>query len=206
MCGRYGASTVEQIANRFKIEIRTTEYRSGLEVFPSQSVPVILQETGLVLDSLKWGLSPVWSKSLLINARRENLMTSKFWKPSIETRRCLVPASAFFEWQTIDGKKVKWKIGLKGSDLFCFAGIYDTVRDKNNNEIVSFAILTEPANPLMKHIHNFGDNKHRQPVIVMDEQYNEWLDTKRPAEKVLDSIGTYSEDLLEAEPEREGLF
>ena len=206
MCGRYGASTVEQIANRFKIEIRTTEYRSGLEVFPSQSVPVIMQETGLVLDSMKWGMFPSWSKSLLINARRENLLTSKFWKPSIQNRRCLVPASAFFEWQTLNGKKTKWKIALKGSDLFCFAGIYDTVRDKNNNEIVSFAILTEPANPLMKHIHNFGDNKHRQPVIVMDEQYNEWLDTKRPAEKVLDSIGTYSEDILDASPEKDGLF
>ena len=206
MCGRYGASTVEQIANRFKAEIRMTENKTGFEVFPSQSVPVILQETGLVLDSLKWGLSPVCSKSLLINARRENLMTSKFWKPSIETRRCLVPASAFFEWQTIDGKKVKWKIGLKGSDLFCFAGIYDTVRDKTGNEKLSFAILTEPANKLMKHIHNFGENKHRQPVIVMEENYNEWLDVSGPAERVLESVGTYSEDLLEAEPEREGLF
>jgi len=51
MCGRYGASTVEQIANRFKTDIRITEIKSGYEVFPSQSVPVILQETGLVLDS-----------------------------------------------------------------------------------------------------------------------------------------------------------
>ena len=205
MCGRYGVSTIEQLANRFKFEIRTAS-KSGYEVFPSQSVPVILQETGLVLDSLKWGLSPVWSKSLLINARRENLLTSKFWKPSIQNRRCLVPASAFFEWQTLNGKKTKWKIALKGSDLFCFAGIYDTVRDKNNNEIVSFAILTEPANPLMKHIHNAGENKHRQPVIVMEEDYNFWLDTSRPAERVLESVGTYSEDILNAEPEREGLF
>ena len=206
MCGRYGASTVEQITNRFKTDIRITEYKSGFEVFPSQSVPVIMQENDLILDSMKWGMFPSWSKSLLINARRENLMTSKFWKPSIETRRCLVPASYFYEWQTIDGKKTKWKIGLKAADLFCFAGIYDLITDKNGKQVQSFAILTEPANPLMKHIHNFGDNRHRQPVIVMEEQYNEWLDTQRPAERILENIGTYSEDILDASPEKDGLF
>lgn len=206
MCGRYGATTIEQITNRFKTDIRITEIKSGFEVFPSQSVPVIMQETGLILDSMKWGMFPSWSKSLLINARRENLMTSKFWKPSVQQRRCLVPASCFYEWQTVDGKKTKWKIGLKGSDLFCFAGIYDLITDKNGQQALSFAILTEPANKLMRHIHNFGENKHRQPVILMDEQYSLWLDTQRPAERVLESIGTYSEDILDASPEREGLF
>lgn len=206
MCGRYGATTIEQITNRFKADIRVSEFKSGFEVFPSQSVPVIMQETGLVLDSFKWGMSPVWSKSLLINARRENVLSSKFWKPSIENRRCLVPASCFYEWQTVEGKKIKWQIGLKGSDLFCFAGIYDLITDKNGKESLSFAILTEPANKLMKHIHNFGDNKHRQPVIVMEENYNEWLDVSRPAERVLESVGTYSEDILDASPEKDGLF
>ena len=90
--------------------------------------------------------------------------------------------------------------------MFCFAGIYDLITDKNEKQALSFAILTEPANKLMRHIHNFGDNKHRQPVIVMDEQYSLWLDVKEPAERVLDSIGTYSENILDASPEREGLF
>ena len=206
MCGRYGATTIEQITNRFKTDIRITESKSGFEVFPSQSVPVLTEETGLILDSMKWGMFPSWSKSLLINARRENLLSSKFWSPSVQQRRCLIPASCFYEWQTVDGKKTKWKIALKGSDLFCFAGIYDLITDKNEKQALSFAILTEPANKLMRHIHNFGDNKHRQPVIVMDEQYSLWLDVKEPAERVLDSIGTYSENILDASPEREGLF
>lgn len=206
MCGRYGSTTVEQITNRFKTDIRVSEFKSGFEVFPSQSVPVIMQENSLILDSMKWGMSPIWSKGLLINARRENLLTSKFWSPSVQQRRCLVPASCFFEWQTAEGKKIKWKIGLKGSDLFCFAGIYDLITDKNGKQVQSFAILTEPANKLMKHIHNHGDNKHRQPVIVMEENYAEWLDVSRPAERVLGSIGTYSEDILDASPEKDGLF
>lgn len=207
MCGRLWLQNKLEYKNYFGFNEQEVQILPEGEIFPSQKTGSVIQ-TGKErrLSLMQFGMFPSWSKSLLINARRENVLSSKFWKLSIENRRCLVPASAFFEWQTLNGKKTKWKIALKGSDLFCFAGIYDTVRDKNNNEIVSFAILTEPANKLMRHIHNFGENKHRQPVIVMEEDYNEWLDTQRHAERVLDSIGTYSEDILDAEPEKEGLF
>jgi putative SOS response-associated peptidase YedK len=207
MCGRLWLQNKLEYKNYFGFNEQEVQILPEGEIFPSQKTGSIIQ-TGKErkLNLMQFGMFPSWSKSLLINARRENLMTSKLWKPSIETRRCLVPASAFFEWQTVDGQKIKWKIALKGSDLFCFAGIYDTVRDKKNNEIVSFAILTEPANKLMRHIHNHGENKHRQPVIVMEEQYSQWLDTSRPAERILESVGTYSEDILEAEPEKDGLF
>lgn len=207
MCGRLWLQNKLGYKNYFGFpEQETFELPEG-EIFPSQKTGSVIQ-TGKdrKLNLMQFGMFPSWSKSLLINARRENLLTSKFWKPSIEKRRCLIPASGFFEWQMSEGKKVKWKIGLKGSDLFCLAGIYDLIKDRNGKQNLCFAILTEPANSLMKHIHNHGENRYRQPVIIPEEQFSLWLDNDEPAEKVLGNIGTYSEDLLDAKPLKEGLF
>lgn len=209
MCGRYffNGLPVSDFPD-FRIEISEIQDFPAGEVFPSQNVPIFReQDEHNEICMMQWGMYPDWSKSLLINARKENLLSSKFWSPSAHSRRCLIPASGFFEWQTVNGQKIKWEIRLKGSDFFCFAGIFDLIKDrKKGSNILSCVILTEPANPLMRHIHNHGDNKHRQPVIIPQEQYSLWLDGSRPADKVLESIGTYSEDILDAAPEKDGLF
>jgi putative SOS response-associated peptidase YedK len=123
--------------------------------------PVAIFSQGHV-RSICWGLKTSWSDKPLINARTETLLEKPTFQ-SLYNNRCLIPASAWFEWRKDDGEKYKNRINVKNSPLFAMAAIY-----KNNR----FCILTCPANDQVKHIH------HRMPVILKPDNYNDWLDPK----------------------------
>ena len=134
------------------------------EIYPSESVPVLVVRDGEVVpEIITWG-APGFSKgSRIINARSETACEKKMFCDSILHRRCIIPANGFFEWNRLGDKK-KYYFKDDSEDTIYMAGIYDRYEDTD-----CFIILTTNANDSMKDIHD------RMPLILEREQIMDWL-------------------------------
>jgi putative SOS response-associated peptidase YedK len=89
----------------------------------------------------------------MINARAETIMEKPTYKRLIKSKRCLVIADGFYEWQKKVDKKIPYRIFLKNDEPFAFAGIWDRWGE-GENEFYSFSIITTTPNKLMATIHD----------------------------------------------------
>lgn len=98
---------------------------------PSQAALVAREVDGRRnLDMLHWGLIPFWAKEKktgysLINARAETVATKPSFRAAFRQRRCLIAADGFYEWKRQGSSKQPYFIGLKNSELFAFAGLWE---------------------------------------------------------------------------------
>lgn len=126
------------------------------------------------LVAMRWGFLPHWYKAenggpLLINARSETIAEKPAFKAACRERRCLIPATGFYEWtKDEEGKRLPWYIHPTEGDILAFAGVWqDWERDGVAHR--TCAIVTTSANPKMAAIH------HRQPVTLTPDQWGFWL-------------------------------
>ncbi|MTI68832.1 MAG: SOS response-associated peptidase [Firmicutes bacterium] len=170
MCGRYSLNYgIENLLKRYRIRKIDFDFTVMKEIFPSNKVPIIINREKKEIRKMKWGFSPSFTKRLIINARAETVNEKRLFKNSFIRRRCLIPASSFFEWEKVNGNSYKYKIEIKNKNIFSMAGIYDFYKDKNGDEIEAFTILTTNANNKMKKIHR------RMPVILNESDEKIWL-------------------------------
>jgi len=108
----------------------------------------------------------------MINARSETVDQKPSFRTALKHRRCIVPASGFYEWQEVGGKKHLLYIKLKDDSLMMFAGIWDYWKNPEGNVIESFSILTTSSNELIQPLHD------RMPVILTPDSKDIWLDSK----------------------------
>jgi putative SOS response-associated peptidase YedK len=144
--------------------------------FTFRKGPVIIRGEGNELHYFNWGLIPMWTKSLedakkirtqTLNARSETVFEKPSFRASISKKRCLIPASGFYDWRDYNSKKYPYYIYLKDRELFSFAGIYESWTDRETGELINtYSMLTVDANPMMAKIHN---TKERMPVILAPE-------------------------------------
>ncbi len=143
-------------------------------------LPIITEDKPNEFQMYQWGLIPHWSQDLpfaidiqrkTFNARSESIFEKPSFRESIVSRRCLIPATGFFEWKDVNGKKYPHFISLKDNSIFSFAGIYDQWTD-GENSYQTFSIITTEANHLMAEIHN---TKKRMPLILEQKDENKWL-------------------------------
>jgi putative SOS response-associated peptidase YedK len=199
MCGRYSLVPTESIAARFDIQQAQLTLTPRYNVAPSQSMPVVVRNSPNRLVEMQWGLIPSWSKEpraqfSTINARAETLTKSPVFRGPFKSRRCLVPASGFYEWRKTDQGKQPYCIQLKGGQLFAFAGLYDVWRDQEGNELSSYTVITTTPNDLVAPIHT------RMPVILHQEDEDVWLDKESDPEQLLSVLVAYPADAMEAYP------
>ena len=133
---------------------------------------------------LRWGLVPFWSKEPggkrpLINARAEGIETKPSFRGPIRHRRCIVPASGFYEWRREGSGKQPYFVRPAAAEVFALAGIWDHWEGKQGEVIESVAIITTSANELMQPIHD------RMPVIFEEEDVAEWIAPTTKLEKAL---------------------
>ena len=151
--------------------------------FERPAMPVVSNLEPNNICYYQWGLVPNTVKSNIeanqflksyntLNAKSENIFSSKIYSTPILTQRCLVLATGFFEWQHFKGKKYPYYITLNDNSLFAFAGIWDKWIDENGNATHTYSILTTEANELMAKIHN---TKKRMPVILSTDIATDWL-------------------------------
>ncbi len=173
--------------------------------FELSKMPVICSEDSDTIQLFQWGLIPSWTGSLAqaeeirfrtFNARTETITTKPSFKQGIRSKRCLIPAAGFYEWQHRNNKKIPFYVHLKQRDIFSFAGVYDNWVNKTTGELFStFSIITTTANPMMELIHN---TKKRMPVILEEEKEGLWLEQNTALDDLLNLLVPYPEGLMEA--------
>ena len=126
------------------------------------------------LDVLRWGLVPHFTKDLKackrpINARSETAGTSGMFRGALASRRCLVPADAFYEWKAMADGKQPYAIARTDGAPIAFAGLWEGWRDLAGETLRTFTILTTAANDDMARLHD------RMPVILEAADWPAWL-------------------------------
>ncbi len=179
MCGRYvvaGRLDDLEFSERFQLRRIQIELPLTYNAAPSQQLPVILEEDAgeRAARLMQWGLIPRWRKPgekgsfAPINARSESVLEKPMFRPLMANRRCVVPASGFYEWQQRAGGKQPYYITVPEQPLIAFAGLYDE-REEDGDILASYTILTTAPNELMATVHN------RMPVILQPEDEEAWL-------------------------------
>jgi putative SOS response-associated peptidase YedK len=202
MCGRYDLSQEgKQLEMHFDIDLsHLTEESAGPAPYPAYNIAPTDQVLSIVSDGqrnypelMHWGLVHFWIKKMsdssrMINARAETVSERPVYQKAFAARRCLIPATGFFEWRKGPGKtRQPMRIMLKSEEPFAFAGIWEQASPKNFpevREITSCSIITTVANELVLPIHD------RMPVILPPELYAAWLNPDNP------DIGELKEFLL----------
>lgn len=188
MCGRFELHTPPaKIKEHFDLsgELNISPSWNIAPATPINSI-VADEEENRYLKLMHWGLIPSWAKDItiatrLINARSETITDKPSFRNAFKRRRCIIPASGFYEWKkTEDNKKQPWYISLTSGDPMALAGLWEHWTSKKGDEIQSCCIITTSANKFMQSIHD------RMPVILSKDQWTLWLSKKEQMpEKVL---------------------
>lgn len=178
VCGRYSEAyqrTDREYDEYFKEVMQALgETKPNFNVTPTQKAPVIRLVHGKpVLHELTWNFRPegLSKGDALPNARAEGLFRSDRHRSSAATRRCLVPATAWYEWKEVTGGKIPHAFRMKTDPLIIFAGIWTRWTDETGAFDDSYAIITTDANALSRPIHK------RMPVILTGNDRREWLES-----------------------------
>lgn len=188
MCGRFSQTAKpELIVEQFKVRNPPPLFQPRYNIAPSQSVLAIRvnpDAAGRECVMLRWGLIPSWAKDpkighQCINAKAETVAEKPSFRSAFKTRRCLVLATGFYEWQVHGRTKQPIWIGLRSTRLFAFAGLWEQWQPPEGAPLETCTIITTEPNDLMAPIHN------RMPVILAPTSYDQWLD---PTFQQIDSL------------------
>ena len=178
MCGRYYIAPDEEEEDWEEIiailQRRGETVKTG-EIFPSDTAPVIANSRSMrpTPFAMRWGyLLPNGKR--VINARSETAADLALFRDGMLQRRCLIPASNYFEWERNARSKVKYAIRPRQNGLMYMAGIYRIVDGRGE-----FSILTQAPAAEIRFIHD------RMPVIFSKEKAGAWLDLHTPAQALL---------------------
>lgn len=182
MCGRFSLTTpLEGLRALFGFEeLPNLAPRSNIA--PTQRVAAVRrgEEGARHLVELRWGLVPSWSKDLaigarMINARGESVAEKPAFRSAFRSRRCLIAADGFYEWQPPaggKGPKQPYRIEFAGRPPFAFAGLWESWRDPADREgapVESCTIVTTAASEPLRWLHD------RMPVILAPADFERWL-------------------------------
>jgi len=184
MCGRYEIHAhAEVVAMQFGLGA-APEFKTSYNICPGGEILVVRldREGKRVARHNRWGFG-----NKLANARGETVQERPAFREAFRRWRCLVPASGFYEWQAVTGRKQPWHFRPTDAELFALAGISAIW-----NGIRSVSLITTEPNALMAPIHD------RMPAILKPEDYAEWLDTSNHDAQAL--IRPYPADRMAARP------
>ena len=187
MCGRYALNiSGEDLALEFAAgNANVALTPSNWNISPTTPIPFIAADN-LAGDSRtiqmgRWGLIPSWAKDAsrqanAINARVESIAQKPTFKSAFKSRRCLIPATGYYEWATELGQykpKQPFYISNKDKSSIAIAGIYEEwINPQTSSPITTAAIITREVVGILKPIH------HRMPVILPKSLWSDWLSNK----------------------------
>ncbi|MBX9583444.1 MAG: SOS response-associated peptidase [Gemmataceae bacterium] len=200
MCGRYQfVADQKDVADHFGLVGDLPALQPRYNVAPTQVVVVVGlkpdgQQRGLAL--LRWGLIPRWAKEPgkhpPINARAETLLEKPTFRDSFKQRRCLVPATGFYEWEKVGRRKAPHHFRLAGGGLMAFAGLWDVWAGPDGAKLATCCVVTVPANRLVEPLHD------RMPAVLAREDFAAWLDPTTPVCDLQALLRPYPAEGMEA--------
>ncbi|NNE86346.1 MAG: SOS response-associated peptidase [Alphaproteobacteria bacterium] len=185
MCGRFGMlHTWTDMFESYRLISTPLNVAPRFNIAPTQPVLAVIPSQvrkGNVATHFQWGLVPPWAKevaigSKMINARAETVAEKPAFRQAFRRRRCLIPASGFYEWQKPTGEKgpngPKQPFWISAADggLLTFAGLWESLMSADGSELETCTIITTTANDALAPIHA------RMPVIVAPADFQTWLD------------------------------
>ena len=180
MCGRYALTTTPAALSKLFGVLMKLQLTPRFNVAPTQMMPVVVNEAGeREIMLMRWGLIPSWAKdasigSRLINARSETAAGKPAFRSAFKQRRCVVPASGFYEWMKTGGAKQPYFITRADGQSLGLAGLWENWTDPDSGkELRTFTILTTDANEALKPLHD------RMPVILEPEDVGRWLGERK---------------------------
>jgi putative SOS response-associated peptidase YedK len=190
MCGRFALGIPrKKLAEHYGMA-SVPDAPMRYNIAPSQLVEAVIREreTGARgMRLFRWGLLPFWARDVkmaakLINARCETAAEKPAFKAAMKYRRCLIPATGFYEWMTGAGGKTPYYFHLGDEDVFSLAGLWEHHESPLGEVRMTCAILTRQANAVVAPIHE------RMPVIVSPEGYDDWLNPHQSDPRELESF------------------
>jgi len=199
MCGRYQLLRPQGIPARFETVNSLADLHADEDVRPTEAIPVVNMERELT--RMQWGFVPSWAKERpkgapLINARAEGIETKPTFRKPLRFQRCIIPATGFYEWQAPvgGGKKVKYLFTRTDGDFLALAGLFDTWKTPEGDELTSCVIITTTPNEEVAPVHN------RMPVILTEDDEAAWLNPdETESEALLAMLRPAPDDLLRAQ-------
>ena len=180
MCGRIALDhTTDAIVAEFVAQTnRFPEWFPRWNIPPSTTIPIVVTtESGeRVVGPARWSLVPSWSKELTLefptfNARSETAAEKPTFRGSVNSHRCIVPISAYYEWSSISGSKAPHLIHRPDGPLVGLAGLYSWWISPDTGEVIATTtILTRDSAGILADIHD------RMPIAVEPEHVDQWLD------------------------------
>lgn len=187
MCGRYALSLAGvELVDFFEIdEVADPLPPPSYNIAPTDPIMAVLErnrEEGprRLLSPLRWGLVPSWAKdpsgaARLINARIETVADKPSFRTAYAKRRCLLPATGYYEWQPATGpggKPIKQPYFIRPADgtPLVMAGLYEFWKAPDASWLVTATVLTTSATDELGRLHD------RMPMAVPREHWAAWLD------------------------------
>ena len=181
MCGRFELKTkfhnLPKVLKKDYPSWLNTKYETQNLIKPNDPILVIKNEGKIQTTFMSWGLIPPWSKDPLekgrprpFNARSETVEKKNLFSGSWKHKRCLIPASGFFE--------KKYRIRKENYETFWLGGIWSKWASYDGAELESCCILTTEPNDLIKPIHN------RMPVVIPNGYEEQWTEQVKDAEEL----------------------
>ncbi len=187
MCGRFYIAEEDKTEELQRInDLMNRKYAGnpGIkmqgEIRPTDTIATIANGQSMQqgVFAMRWGYTMPDGKPMF-NARSETAAIKPLFADGMKQRRCLIPATCYFEWEKRGDQKIKHAIATQGSNMIYLAGIY---RREGNQ--VACSILTREVADCVAHIH------HRMPVILPVEAVSDWLNPRYDAVEVLRAAQT----------------
>jgi putative SOS response-associated peptidase YedK len=182
MCGRFGLlHTWDEMFESYSLISPALNLQARFNIAPTQAIVAVTvsrEAGGNTATLFQWGLVPSWAKDVsigakMINARGETVAEKPAFRAAFRRRRCLIPASGFYEWQKRgDGPKQPFWITAADGGLLTFAGLWESWISPAGDELQTCTIITNTANDSLAPIHA------RMPVILAPADFDAWLDLR----------------------------
>ena len=198
MCGRYAmygpiviTREMQDVLDAWHLDLESeiNQREDRFNIAPTMKVPVVaVHDDQTTVEAMRWGLVPSWAKDLkigakTINARADTVQTKPSFRTAFKKRRCLVPASGYFEWKGESPHKQPFFIKHPQDHLMLFAGLWEGWKAPDAEEwLHTFTIITGEPGKVSGDIHD------RQPVILQPDAWDIWLNAEpQDAKKILDA-------------------
>lgn len=166
MCGRYyvddeTSREIKKIVEELDKKLGNTKAKTG-EIFPTNDAAILVaKDNKIEPDILKWGFPNFKNKGVIINARSETAFEKPMFRTSLTSRRCIIPANGFYEW---NADKNKIYFTPQSEKVMYMAGIYNLYENE-----ARFVILTTAANTSIEDVHD------RMPLLLTENQIEQWI-------------------------------
>jgi putative SOS response-associated peptidase YedK len=199
MCGRFTITLpADEVQEQLELGSMPENWRPRYNAAPTQPVAVVSNAQTRDVEWMRWGLIPSWAKDMeigsrLINARSETVVEKPSFRQAFNRRRCILLADGFYEWQRLEGKKgpsTPYHFHRKDRAAFGLAGLWETWRTPEGEEIRSCTILTTSANGVVAPVHD------RMPVMLSGDAIWSWINEAK-SEEHLALLKPYPEDWMD---------